>query len=357
MRAKHNGRMEAVRWNKPGKAGIGTGWEGQAWIALQQARAGLRPFDARLSRAFASHAKLAIQRGPSESCGVWEGSGAPALVLLLAAEYDPTLRPLARAAIIQWKGSSKRSPNYDVMSGRAGALLACAELEAVREGLAPVDFARQLHVECTQRLSILLDIAADSPIYLGLSHGIAGFLLALESGQTSFGFTTKKALLARTRDMLYENCVEGRKGAIYSRKSNHDQHVSMHGWCHGAPGLALALIVCARLTGKVEYRSFADGALRATFDFQNDLLSFCCGMAGRAHILLEAYRLNPKANKSWLAKARTLHTRLSTAPRPGDLKRTGFLKGQSAIDYLDQRLADPHHLPMPGLGAFSGRTP
>lgn len=346
-------------WLKFGEPGFAKGWEGQAWVHLQRIGAGLAEPDEALLRALVVRASALEKRPVDAECGAMCGASASALVFALSAEVEKRAKPLASMALARWKASCSTSKKYDFMAGRAGALVTCAELEGRKRGLAPVALARKLHAECIERTRALLDIAHDGPVFIGLTHGLVGFMFALENGRAAFGFSIPKGLLEEAYDQVFEASLVGDDGSIYCRNTNQEPYVGMHAWCHGAPGVGIGLLACDHLSQSSRYQRYVRGALRSTFTHRDEKLSFCCGMTGRAHILVEAYRLGGAKKPLLLAQAKELRDLTKraamSAQEPFAFELKGFLKGRSALRYLDDRLEHPTKLPMPGLGLLTGQ--
>lgn len=353
-------RSEPRAWMQSTAPSLGTGWEGQAWVHLQRIAAGLATPDEALVEALARRGEQLQRRPLEDACGAMYGSASSALVYAMAAEFDRTLRPLAKQVLARFVASCAQSKKYDFMSGRAGALLACAELEGFRPGLAPASLARKLHASCIKRTRVLLDVAHDGPIFIGLTHGLAGFVLALENGRAGFGFDVPKGLVEEAYAQIREASVEGDTGSIFCRNTNQEPYVGMHAFCHGAPGIGVGLLACDLLQGTSTYAPFVRGILKGTFEFKDEKLSFCCGMTGRSHILLEAFRLTGAKKRSLLTQAKDLRDltvrKASRAKEPFAFEASGFLKSKLALHYLDERLRHPKQLPMPGLGLHTGRA-
>jgi hypothetical protein len=121
----------------------------------------------------------------------------------------------------------------------------------------------------------------------------------------------------------------------------------VHSWCHGAPGIVLALAGVHALTGSPEACALAEEAAPSIAQLPSASQNVCCGRAGRAQILIELYRLNKR--RAHLTAAR----RVLAEPAPAKLSRDyprGLYQGALGVTYTEARLADPMRLALPGTG-------
>ena len=344
-----------ARWpRRETDGGIAGGWQGWAWVWTVLCRAGLIEADARTLGAI--HARLegslASPRRPAGG-GVspFSGFGAVCVVAAQATHLDPRFSSLLEALLAKWGRLCRGADSPDLMTGAAGALLAMAEVEACVPGSIPPHSAKRLVDRLQDDLSRALS-GRGVPPRLGLAHGVAGELLALETAAPLLRTKAPSSLRRLALDLLWRERLAGSGGAAAWPVTSGGTEVSIHGWCHGGPGIALACLVGSRLDDDPAYRSIAVAALKGSAKYATPAESFCCGRAGRAHILLEAYRLTGRAR--WLGEARRLARRPLPAQAP-DI-RNGSLslhRGALGWEYLRWRLAYPKRLPLPGLGSFS----
>ena len=135
----------------------------------------------------------------------------------------------------------------------------------------------------------------------------------------------------------------------------------MTGWCHGAPGIALARIGVLHLIPDERIKQEIEIALNTTLGaglhFQDDM---CCGNFSRIETLLIASRYLKRPALYDAARRRAsgiVHLASQTGgdfrlePAIGDgLINPGFMKGIAGVGYGLLRLADPEDcLPSPLL--------
>jgi lantibiotic modifying enzyme len=321
-----------------------------AWLWLALVRAGLVPERRRTLLAIRDRIR-APERAGSET-SLFVGSAARPVVAALASRVDPEGRELAERAVAEWVAARVRRPQHDVMFGDAGALLAASEIAVHLPGQVPARFAGALHERCRRDLTRRLVHAATRPVQLGLAHGLVGLLLAVEASHRVFGLALPDGLRRRTLAALERSAfrVRGHDGLFWPIRT-HSETIDAHGWCHGGPGIGLALGGCLALSGWRGYRSLARRALAGAASPVTDIPSICCGALGQVQILVEAARLF--GDGAWLDHADRLARRLQP-PRAADPHRArGLWKGRSGYSFVAWRLAAPECVPFPGLGPLS----
>ena len=277
------------------------------------------------------------------------GPAARPVVAALAARRDPSFRKLLAGSIRDWQRSLARGAAADLMVGTAGALLACCELERLAPGKAPAAAVKRLRVEVQETASRQLGLLRQGqPVLLGLAHGLAGYLLALEAAQAVFGRSLAASGPPALLEAIAGERLECPGGAALWPQASGSANVDKAGWCHGGPGIGLACLAGFALTGKKAYWQLARMALEGMVRYPNRAGTFCCGSTGRAQILIEAYRVT--GNRAWLKKA----VGAAGQKEPALQRRwaRGFHRGRLGRLYLERRLADPS-LPLPGLGPLS----
>lgn len=119
----------------------------------------------------------------------------------------------------------------------------------------------------------------------GVAHGVAG-VVALLGAATEVGVERAGLLLADAVRWLLAQEVDGRMPMqvisgtpVFGRDA---------GWCHGDPGLAAALLVAARGSGRADWENLAIRRARACGALERAQIvdaSLCHGSAGMAHAL------------------------------------------------------------------------
>jgi lantibiotic modifying enzyme len=194
-----------------------------------------------------------------------------------------------------------------------------------------------------------------------MSHGACGYAYAL----TQLGLATGKPEYqnAASEALAYERSLfswEARNWPDLRQRTGDGVPLAfMAGWCHGAPGAALARIGCLEVIDDAEIRQEIDVALQTTLDeslsSQDDT---CCGNFSRISTLLTASRRldRPDLHQAALVRASAVVQRADAAgafrldPDIGSALNPGFMKGVAGIGYELLRLAEADHsLPTPLL--------
>ncbi len=336
MRAWATGRVNS---------GIGRGWWGSAWVWLNLVRAGVARDQVRTRRAIAH--RLGRARAPERWIGAIVGSAAGPVIAALLARIDPAARPILDRELALWAGSCRGRHPPDLLYGSAGALLAAAEIDALCPGAVPHALPAALGRRVAAALERLMAPERSARhVYLGLAHGIAGLLLALEAGRAAFSLPVARDLRAAAIGYLLDARLRG-PGNIAGWPLTPGDRVVPNAWCNGTAGVALAAVAGVRLSGDAAYAPLVDCALPSTFVLRGGRSVFCCGAIGQAQILLEAYRL--LGDQCWLRRSRRRAAQCDL-PRRGN---RSFNQGALGMRYLELRLAHPERLPLPGLGPLS----
>lgn len=335
------------------RLGLAMGWQGWAWLWLHLLRRGVVEENPRVWNLISRRLQEidSMTRQPHAISPVL-GSGAYPVLAALAADTRPEYRRALEKVIACWARACSVFPraDADLMHGSAGGLLACAEIEGYVPGVLPAALPRQLRREAIHGLKRLLS-PKQPRAYLGLAHGIAGYVLALETTDAVFGLRIPTALRERAMNAVISAIIPLRPRGGDATAAwpilRGGKTVQIHGWCNGAPGIGLAMLCCHTLSGRPDYRDLARAALNGTAMPETGPDSFCCGSIGRAHVLIEAFRQTGEV--CWLRAARTAH-RGQPPLRPG---RTGLLNGALGYRFLRWRMQSPSALPMPWMGILS----
>ncbi len=326
--------------------GIACGWLGGAWVHLTLRDAGLGRADGEALRKLVGRLRGLLRRAPREDTSHLMGCGASVVIAAKLQRRRPELHDLLDAAVARWEPMIRDRAELDVMLGAAGGLLACGEIERDAPRAVPRSFIARMHRDVLAR--VRAELRSREPTYLGMAHGLAGYLLALETAEHAFDLEFPAQLRKACLRRLYATRLDaGRRAVVWPAKSNTSE-ISLQAWCHGAPGIGLALLHCGKLRPRGGYWELAEAALRATAHFGSPVPTFCCGAVGRAQILLEAYRVtgDPAHRRHAIRIADALRRRAPPAERT-------FHRGRLGFDYLMQRVAHGDRLPLPGLGSFS----
>jgi serine/threonine-protein kinase len=325
--------------------GLAHGWEGTAWTTLQRIRIGAvapRGFVPRLARRLAATVDGDRDAGPAQLIGI----GGAAVVAVLAVEHEQRLASLAKRAVERWTATTCDPARDDVILGHPGALLALGELVDLAPRFRPPRrFVARAYRRTLAAVRRMVD--SDRPHYLGLAHGLAGLLLAAECAVARLGRRRDDALVSRAVDRLANaRVIAPGVGTLWTPTTEQRLDQLARGWCHGTPGIALALSLCHALSGDRSYAQLFDEAAPTLALPGASDLTFCCGRAGRAQILVELYR--QRGESRWLDAARAVAVEPARA-RLGCGNPRGFNQGSLGLAYLNARLAAPS-LPLPATG-------
>jgi len=192
---------------------------------------------------------------------------------------------------------------------------------------------------------------------VGYAHGAAGVADCLLDAWDVMGDSEAHAAALRTVDWLgelAEATLPGRAGAAWPVVAGDEPRWA--GWCHGSAGVARFLLRAAERGGDA-----ADLALRAASTVEASMRwsgpTQCCGVAGAAELLLEAYLAT--GDSHWKRAAGELgqllvYTTMEPTRGPDSESGVGigWLSGLSGVVTCLLRLDDPtmaHPLSLEGL--------
>ena len=327
----------------------------------------------RQARHFAHGVSAAVARGDQHDEAIGVASGAGSIVYGLttfgALLGDGTAIDLARLAAKQIPpGRIARDAMLDVVGGAAGATLGFLALYKVTRDQGVLDQATacgdrllQTAVETAQGLAWR---TAEGRIFSGFAHGVAGIAYALGrlydvTGERRFGSASSDGYRyvasryvdgAQNWPVLGEP-VEGMAGV----------GPSMIAWCHGAPGVALAISLGSADTVPAKVLDQLEPSLKTTALASPHMADhLCCGNMGRCEALFttgrrlmrrEAVEGSRRLARVVIARARKAgHFCLAANGFEYRIFDPGFFRGVSGIGYTLLRLAAPSSLP--SIAAF-----
>ena len=258
-----------------------------------------------------------------------------------------------------------KDKDLDIISGAAGCIAGLLCLQSCRPSARVLEAARQcgehlLANACRmpQGLGWAASVANHGPL-TGFSHGAAGISWALLE------------LAAQTGEERFRTAAEGgidyERGLFSAQDANWpDLRVSetdprqtpggtpsfVVAWCHGAPGIGLARLLCRRLLNEPLFDQEIETALRTTmasgFGYNHCL---CHGDLGNLELLLEAAKVWP--GSLWGKEADRLAAGiLASITRDGWLcgnplavESPGLMTGLAGIGYGLLRCAEPARVP------------
>ena len=318
----------------------------------------------------ASSVRLSGVTGPS-SLGITEdwplgfGSGVGSLVYDLALTgrllHDDALIDAALDAARSITAARIEADRHlDVVGGSAGALLALLSLHRLRPEPWIVDLAER----CARRLETA-EVRSEGrsvwPLpgnrrFLGFAHGVAGIGAAALALAAVTGRPRWRAMGDRAFDTL--------RSAFDERDANWPAELAagrpvpprMVAWCHGAPGIVLAVSRALDIAPERAILTQAGAAVDAIARVRDHVEEHvCCGNLGRAEALLAAGRRLEIAGSERVAIEMGLrvaeraglrqHVRLASSGYCYPVRDPGFFRGLSGVGYQLLRLSAPDVLP------------
>ena len=258
-----------------------------------------------------------------------------------------------------------KDDRLDVIGGAAGCIAGLLSLHRVASSTSALDTAVQcgdhlLRQRLRMEKGVAWDTKADSTQPLsGFAHGAAGISwalleLAAASGEARFRKAALEAMVYERTLFVREfgNWRDLRKLTAAGMAVQAGEHVFMHAWCHGAPGIG-----ASRLRALAH---FDDPAIRDEIEvaFSTTLrsgfgsnFSLCHGDLGNLDLLLEmrgALDGGEAAGKTDGIAGRIL-TRIERhgwlCGTPGSIETPALLTGVAGIGYGLLRLACPMKVP------------
>ncbi len=262
-------------------------------------------------------------------------------------------------------------PHLDLVAGAAGATLALLALFHAR----PEPWLAAAAIRCGDHLLAAEDIAAPGTwrapagyAYSGFAHGIAGIAAALARLAGVTGLDRFHDAAARA----FARLAATRAGATAwplafrpERPGAGRELPSMTAWCHGAPGITLALLAAPDPVRDAAWRAELEAAVTASASVAaHKTEHVCCGNLSRAEALFMASRrlgLAPAAEAAGrlasgvVRRAATLgHVRLSAVPYDYRVFDAAFFQGTSGAGYQLLRMGGGGRLP--SVLAVEGRA-
>ena len=255
------------------------------------------------------------------------------------------LRAAARL-VERCRQAHQRASEFDLISGRAGAVVACLAMRSVLDGPGLLEFARLLGNELLNGANnTRRGLSWSTPGYrrqrdlTGLAHGAAGAGLALLELYEATGAAEYRQ--GAERSFAYErswfdsrasNWPDFREGAAIGAR-----RAFAASWCHGAPGIALSRLRAWTLLHDQTCRAEAEIAIATThraveamLDTRRDDWSLCHGLCGNAEILALASQLLGAEETQHIGLARAVAaTGIRRHEAPGQKWPCGATAGDS----------------------------
>lgn len=199
--------------------------------------------------------------------------------------------------------------------------------------------------ELWQAIDAKPDITVAGIEYTGIAHGWAGFLYATLVW-CSVSQTPLPQGIERRLGELAALALPANRGLDWPwMLGRSGEPVTMPGWCNGACGYVFLWTLAHRLLGHPRYLHLAYGAAWRSWDAPDQIVTLCCGLAGRAYALLNLYRHTKEA--VWLDRARDLAVRgTHVTGNPKDYPHSLY-KGEFGLAVLAADLEEPDEARMP----------
>jgi serine/threonine-protein kinase len=244
------------------------------------------------------------------------------------------------------RAASVPCPDLDVAFGRAGLLIACAQLlEALPPEIDPADIT-SLGDSLTASIETELEhepamIDSREHTKLGAAHGWAGYLYALLRWNAATGSKPSPSIAGRLEQLLALGHARGR--AMYWPMDTRAPVIEAPlaaSWCNGSAGYVPLWTLAHTVLGDERYARLAMAAAWGAYDGHAAAPGdICCGLAGRAYALASMYCHG--GDPVWLTRARLLAGRaaeriLDDAHRPYSL-----YKGKVGVALLADEITAP----------------
>lgn len=199
---------------------------------------------------------------------------------------------------------------FDLMSGKAGAIAALIVLNAILDDPSLLDRAVRMGNELLKTAEKSIGYSWPSPALrsehnlTGFSHGAAGVAYALlelfhATGVATYREGSAKAMQYERHwfDAAAENWPDFRADPYSARSRRRSQWPSLTFWCHGAPGIALSRLRAYEILQDDACKAEAIVALRTTATSIEAAIDACTGNCSMCHgILGNAEALSYGAN-------------------------------------------------------------
>jgi type 2 lantibiotic biosynthesis protein LanM len=248
---------------------------------------------------------------------------------------------------------------FDITGGSAGCIMCLLALQSVT----PCEKTLAAALECGDHLLSHAQAVGDSMAWephfpakaplAGLAHGASGIAFALLELSASTG--EKRFSEAAWKAVQYENSlfsIERKNWLDLREPINGSDQAFMAGWCHGAPGIALARLRALQHIDSVAIRNDIAAGLETTLGegFRGDH-SLCHGSVGNLEPLLQASEVLDRA--TWTQHINRVSAEILQSIDdhgwlcgvPLGVESPGLMTGLAGIGYGLLRVADPSNIP------------
>ncbi|MBI4818963.1 MAG: type 2 lantipeptide synthetase LanM [Deltaproteobacteria bacterium] len=270
---------------------------------------------------------------------------------------EPSLAPEVDLAVqLMTDQAIAEDTRFDVIAGAAGAILGLLAAERWRRNGAAIERA----IACARslldrRVRVRGEVRAwqsAGPALTGFSHGAAGIAFALSR---LYELTTDVDFLDAAREaILYERALFDVGQRNWPDLRDPDRPRFAMGWCHGAPGIALARLGMLSAFDDSAIRAELELGVSTTMAFQGGSPDhLCCGSMGRVESLFTVGRTSSlpelELSASRMAAKVVTFARASGSYRlPGAAPESlcpGLFTGIAGIGHQLLRLAAPEIVP------------
>lgn len=145
----------------------------------------------------------------------------------------------------------------------------------------------------------------EGTVYSGFAHGVAGIVYFLAGYHRYSGSCEALNAAERGGEWLMHQVRKSKNGVSVWWPMKIRDNQAWHWWCHGGPGISLALLALYEITGNSKYADLACAALRwHPISVRYPNLSQCHGLSGLGEIYLEAFRV--LGDDEWRMRATTI---------------------------------------------------
>lgn len=247
----------------------------------------------------------------------------------------------------------ERDHELDVISGSAGAILGLLALHAATGEAEPIERANfcAAHLLAHRSLSDsghLVWRPRGHVAQTGLSHGAAGFALALTRLHAHTG-DDRQLAGAREAIAFERSAFVAASGNWLDLRPGASERCATS-WCNGAPGIGLARLDLLGLPGLRDDAELLDEiavAIKTTSDAPlAGIDTLCCGNLGRIELLIcgGAQRQAQQLAAQVIGRARAEGRYRVLRDAPDGLFTPGFMSGTAGIGYQLLRLAAPERV-------------
>ncbi|WP_445216973.1 lanthionine synthetase LanC family protein [Bradyrhizobium sp. Pa8] len=264
------------------------------------------------------------------------------------------------AKLLTLLGHANRTDRqFDLIAGKAGAIIGLLRLRYDLGDAAHIDLARQLGdglLRDAEHSALGCSWRSHTFRYrhnlIGFSHGTAGVayaLLELYNATKEAGYLrTAEDALSHERQFFNSDLGNWPDFREESHRTNRKSPLSYKTfWCHGAAGIALSRLRAYQITGNDAYREEAEIALNTTraaivaaMESRRLEHSLCHGLPGNADVLISGYQVLGPARADDIHVARQAASAITRFRGLADVESPGLMLGLAGAGYFFLRLCN-----------------